>query len=114
MNNIYFIYLLLILSIGIESLGNYELKLSQQFTQLWPSVLTVLAYIVSTYLMSMVVKAIPLGVAYAIWCAMGIIFTALLGIIMLHERLDIPACIGIVLVISGVMVIHLFSKTISS
>jgi small multidrug resistance pump len=84
---------------------------SQGFTKLAPSLLVVLFYVISFYLLSQVIKTIPLGIAYAIWAGVGIILTALVGYFIFKQSLDIAAIIGIGLIISGVLVINLFSTS---
>lgn len=112
MNSILMAYTLLAVAIVSEVTGSTFLVKSEGFTQLLPSILVVVFYVISFYLLSQVIKTIPLGVAYAIWGGVGIVLTALIGFFMFRQSLDLPAIIGIVLIIAGVMVINIFSKTV--
>tara|TARA_R110000787_G_scaffold111040_1_gene219917 strand:- start:563 stop:895 length:333 start_codon:yes stop_codon:yes gene_type:complete len=103
-------YLILALAVLAETIGTTALQASQQFTRLWPSVLVVLAYAVSFYLLSMTLKVMPVGVVYALWSGLGIILIAIIGFAVFGQRLDLPAVLGLVLIIAGIGVIHLFSN----
>ena len=102
-------YLILALAVLAETIGTTALQASQQFTRLWPSILVVLAYAVSFYLLSMTLKVMPVGVVYALWSGLGIILIALIGFAVFGQRLDLPAVLGLALIICGIAVIHLFS-----
>ena len=104
-------YLILALAVLAETIGTSALQASQQFTRLWPSVLVVLAYAVSFYLLSMTLKVMPVGVVYALWSGLGIILIAIIGFTVFSQRLDLPALLGLGLIIAGITVIHLFSNT---
>ena len=105
-------YILLALAIVSEVTGSTFLVKSEGFTQLAPSILVVIFYVISFYLLSQVIKTIPLGVAYAIWGGVGIVLTALIGFLMFRQSLDLAALIGIALIIGGVIVMNVFSKTV--
>lgn len=105
-------YILLALAIVSEVTGSTFLVKSEGFTQLVPSILVVVFYIISFYLLSQVIKTIPLGVAYAIWGGVGIVLTALIGFLIFRQSLDLAALIGIALIIGGVIVMNIFSKTV--
>jgi len=98
-------------AILFETIGTTALQASQQFSRLGPSLLVIVAYGVSFYMLAMVLKYIPVGVAYAIWSGLGICFIAAIGYIVFGQRLDPPALAGIVLIIAGIAVINLFSDT---
>ena len=104
-------YILLALAIVSEVTGSTFLVKSEGFTQLVPSILVVIFYVISFYLLSQVIKTIPLGIAYAIWAGVGIILTALVGYFIFKQSLDFAAIAGIGLIISGVLVINLFSTS---
>jgi small multidrug resistance pump len=106
-------YLFLILAIIAEIVAANALKSSNQFTKLWPSVLSLSCYGVSLFLLTLVLKKIPLGVTYAIWSGVGILFVALIGVLYHKEVLDWPAVLGMALIIGGVIIINLFSKTVN-
>ncbi|WP_373352998.1 SMR family transporter [Pseudoroseicyclus sp. CXY001] len=104
-------YVYLVFAIMAETIGTTALQASQQFSRLWPSVVVVVAYAVSFYLMAMALKVMPVGIVYAIWSGLGIVFIALIGFLVFRQRLDLPAVIGLALILAGIIVIHVFSKT---
>ena len=104
-------YIYLIAAIIAETIGTTALQASQQFTRVWPSVVVVLAYGVSFYLLSMTLRVMPVGIVYAIWSGLGIVLIAAIGVVVFHQRLDLPAVLGLAMIISGILVIHLFSST---
>jgi small multidrug resistance pump len=104
-------YLWLVLAIVAETVGTTALQASQQFTRLWPSVTVVVAYGTAFYLLSLVLKIMPVGVVYAVWSGLGVISIAIIGRVVFGQRLDPPALLGIALILAGVLVIHLFSRT---
>lgn len=112
MNPMLMAYILLALAIVSEVTGSTFLVKSEGFTQLAPSILVVIFYVISFYLLSQVIKTIPLGVAYAIWGGVGIVLTALIGFLIFRQSLDLAALIGIALIIGGVIVMNIFSKTV--
>ena len=79
------------------------------FTNLIPSTVTFIGYSVSFYFLSMVLKYIPIGISYAIWSGLGIVLISIVGLLVFKQELDLPGIFGMVLIISGVIVIHLFS-----
>ena len=106
-------YIVLAGAILFETVATTFLKKSDQFTVFWPSVACFLGYGISFYLLSITLKTVPVGVAYAIWSAVGIVLISLLAKVFFHQQLDFAAWLGIFLIISGVAVIHLFSKTVA-
>ena len=104
-------YMILILAVAAETIGTTALQASQQFTRLWPSVLVVLAYAVSFYLLSMTLKIMPVGVVYALWSGLGIVLIAIIGFLVFGQKLDLPAIQGIAMILGGILVIQLFSQT---
>ena len=104
-------YLILFLAIVFETVATSFLKQSEQFTKLVPSVLTVLGYAAAFYCLSVVLKSIPVGIAYAIWSGVGIVLTAIVAYFAFDQKIDTAGLIGIALIISGVLVINLFSQT---
>jgi small multidrug resistance pump len=103
--------LVLFIAILCEVLATTCLKYSEGFTRLFPSVLVFLGYGASFYFLSISLKVLPIGMAYAIWSGVGIILTMIIGIIIWHERLDWIKGFGIFLIISGVALINIYSKT---
>ena len=104
-------YFILLLAIIFEVIATNCLKQSEQFTRWIPSVLTVVGYVASFYCLSVVLRSIPLGIAYAIWSGVGIVLVALTGWFIHKQHLDLPALIGIGMIIGGVLVINLFSNS---
>jgi len=104
-------YLYLLGAILCEVIGTSALQASQQFTRPWPSALVVAGYGSAFFLLSLTLKAIPLGLAYAMWSGLGIVLISAVGWLVFQQRLDLPALIGIGLIIAGVVVINLFSAT---
>ncbi len=106
-------YLFLFLAIISEVIGTSALAASQQFTRLGPSLITVAGYGLGFYFFSFALKSIPMGVAYAIWGGVGIVLVTIIGFVFLKQKLDLAALAGIALIVIGVLVMQLFSKTIS-
>jgi small multidrug resistance pump len=104
-------YLYLTIAIAAEVIATSALKASQGFTRLGPSLVVAAGYGVAFYFLSLVLKTIPVGVAYAIWSGVGMVLIALIGWVVLKQPLDAEAMLGIALIITGVAVIQLFSKT---
>ncbi|MGH3466623.1 MAG: DMT family transporter [Thermocrispum sp.] len=101
-------YLLLAMAIGAEVTGTIALRFSEGFTRLGPSALVVLGYGVAFYLLALVLKAgVPVGVAYAVWAAVGVALIALIGAVFLDESLTLTTVAGLALVIGGVVLIEL-------
>lgn len=103
-------WLILAVAIVVEVIATTALKSSEGFTKLWPSMLVVSGYSSAIYLLSLTLEAIPVGIVYAIWSGVGIILIAITATLFLGQRLDAPAMVGMALIISGVVVIHLFSQ----
>ena len=106
-------YLYLALAIISEVIGTSALKSAEEFTKLWPREIVVVGYGAAFYFLSFVLKTIPIGVAYAIWAGVGIALIAIVGAVFFKQLPDLPAIVGIGLIISGVIVINVFSKSIS-
>lgn len=104
-------YLLLVLAIVAEVLATSALKASNGMTRWVPGVITVVGYGVSFYALSLVLQTIPTGVAYAIWSGVGIVLISLIGWVAFGQSLDAPALIGMGLILAGVLVINLFSRS---
>lgn len=104
-------YVLLALAVLCETIGTTALQASQQFTKTVPSVIVVVAYGMAFYLLALVLRTLPVGVAYAMWSGLGIVLIAVIGRVVFGQRLDGPALLGIAMILSGILVIHLFSAT---
>ena len=105
------VYFLLALAILAETAGTTALQASQQFTRFWPSVIVVLAYAISFYLLALTLRYMPVGVVYAIWSGLGIVFIAAIGYVIFGQKLDLPAILGTGLILAGIVVIQLFSRS---
>lgn len=103
-------YVYLILAIFAETIGTTALQASQQFSRLVPSVVVAVSYALSFYLLAMTLKVMPVGIVYAIWSGLGIVFIAVIGFVVFGQRLDLPAVIGLSLIIAGIVIIHAFSS----
>ncbi|APX24300.1 MAG: QacE family quaternary ammonium compound efflux SMR transporter [Rhodobacteraceae bacterium] len=103
-------YLILALAVLAETIGTAALQASQQFTRPLPSVVVVVAYALAFWLLAISLKTFPVGIAYALWSGLGIVFIALIGIFVFGQRLDLPAVLGMALILAGIVVINLFSK----
>lgn len=102
-------YVYLLLAIVAETIGTAALQASQQFTRPLPVAILVVAYGCAFFLLGLTLKVMPVGVVYAIWSGLGIVLIAFIGFVAFGQRLDFAGVVGIGLVISGVVVLHLFS-----
>lgn len=107
-----FAYAVLVLAIGFEVAGTSLLQRSEQFTRILPTIGMGICYLVSFYLLSLSLRVLPLGIAYAVWSAVGIVLVAMIGFFAFGQRLDFPAVVGLGLIVAGVIVVNLFSKTV--
>lgn len=103
-------YVLLILAVIAEVIATSALKASENFTRLVPSILVVAGYGIAFTFLSMTLKTLPLGVAYAIWSGVGTALVAVVAWLFYKQALDLPAILGIALIIAGTLVLNLFSK----
>lgn len=104
-------YLYLGIAIVAEVIATTALKASDSFSRLWPSLIVVVGYGIAFYCLSLTLKSIPTGIAYAIWSGVGIVLISLLGWVVHRQALDLPAILGLGLIIAGVLVVNLFSKS---
>lgn len=104
-------YLYLAIAVIFEVLATSALKASNGFTNPGPSLLVVIGYGVAFYCLSVVLKTIPVGISYAIWSGMGVVLITFVGWFFFKQHLDIAALIGMALIVTGVIVIYLFSKS---
>lgn len=111
MNNALISYGSLALAILFETTGTSFLKQSDQFSRPLPSLITIVCYMASFYLLSISLKTLPVGIAYAIWSGLGIVLISLIGIVAFKQHLDLAAYLGLGLIVSGVIVVNIFSKT---
>jgi small multidrug resistance pump len=104
-------FLWLLLAIVMEVIATSSLKAAEGLTRFWPSILVVAGYGSAFWLLSLTVKTIPIGIAYAIWAGLGIVLVTLAGIVLYRQVPDFFACLGLALIIAGVLIIQLFSKS---
>lgn len=104
-------YLYLALAIALEVTGSSFMKASDGFSKTFPTAITIIAYLACFFFLSQALKSLPLGLAYAIWAGLGIVLTAVISVIIFKERLDLPAILGIAMIVCGVVVMNFFSKT---
>lgn len=102
--------LILLLAILSEVIGTTALKFSHGFTRLLPSVVVAAGYALSFYLLSVALKTMPLGVAYAIWSGVGLVLTVIVGIVIWNETMDWPRAAGIALILIGIVLINVVSR----
>lgn len=105
-------YIYLTIAIIAEVIATSLLKSTEEFTKLIPSVIVVVSYLLSFYFLTLTLRSIPVGITYAIWAGLGIFLVTVIAAFLHKQIPDIPSMIGMGLIISGVVVIHLFSKNI--
>lgn len=103
-------HLILLLAILAEVIATSALKASQNFTRPLPSLLVVAGYGTAFFLLSITLKTLPIGVAYAIWSGVGTALVAVVGWLYYRQSLDLPAILGLTLIIAGTLILNLFSK----
>lgn len=106
-------FLFLFLAIVFEIIATSALKKSEEFTKSIPSIITIIGYCGAFYCLSFAIRTIPVGFAYAIWSGVGIVLITIIGAIFFKEIPDLPAIIGLALIVIGVIVINVFSKTVA-
>lgn len=104
-------WLFLFVAIFAEVIATSSLKASSGFSRLGPSLLAVAGYGVAFYCLSLTLRTIPVGIAYAIWSGVGIVLVTLIAWLIFGQKLDLPAVAGMALIIAGVVVLNLFSKS---
>lgn len=106
MNQLYLAF-----AIVFEVVATSSLKAAEGFTRLFPSLVVVVGYILAFYFLSLTLRTIPIGIAYAVWSGVGVVLVSLVGWLLYRQSLDAAALIGIGLIAAGVLVLNLFSKT---
>lgn len=106
-------YLYLAIAIGAEVVATSALKASEGFTQLVPSLVVLVGYGVAFYCLSLTLRTLPVGIAYAIWSGAGIVLIAAIGVVFYRERIDLAAVLGFALIVAGVIVLNVFSSAVS-
>ncbi|MDB5867695.1 MAG: QacE family quaternary ammonium compound efflux transporter [Polaromonas sp.] len=106
-------YFALGLAIVAEVIATTALKASDSFTRLLPSIVAVACYAVSFYLLTITLRTVPTGIAYAIWSGLGIVLITVISFVVFQQTIDLPGLLGMALIIAGVVVLNVFSKSAS-
>ena len=104
-------YLALGIAIVAEVIATTALKASDSFTRLWPSALAVAGYAIAFYFLSITLRSVPTGIAYAIWSGLGIVLITMASFLIYRQTIDLPGLLGMGLIIAGVVVLNVFSKS---
>ena len=107
-------WIFLIVAITSEVIATSALKASEGFTELIPSIIVVIGYSAAFYFLSLTLKTIPVGIAYAVWSGVGVALITLIGWFVFNQRLDAPAILGILLIVTGVILLYSFSKQLTN
>lgn len=105
-------YIYLLIAVAFEVTATMALKFTDGFTRLWPSLISIVGYALTFYFLSLMLRTLPVGIVYALWCGLGIVFLVGVAWIFYRQALDLPALLGLGLIVAGVTVINLFSKSI--
>ncbi|MVA97901.1 QacE family quaternary ammonium compound efflux SMR transporter [Nitratireductor sp. CAU 1489] len=106
-------YFYLAAAIMFEVVATTALKQTDGFTKLWPSLITIGGYALAFYFLSLPLRVLPVGIIYAVWSGVGIVFITAIGWVWFRQTLDLAAIVGILLIVAGVLVLNLFSKTLA-
>lgn len=105
-------WLYLGLAIVSEVLASSALRASDGFTRVGPTLLLIIGYAVSFYFLSLTLRTIPMGIAYAVWSGVGILLICAVGWLMFGQKLDLPAMVGLGFIVAGVVILNVFSKSV--
>ena len=103
-------WLSLVLAILAEVIGTSALKASEGFSRLLPSVVVIGGYGIAFYFLSLTLRQIPVGIAYAVWSGAGTVLITLIGVLVFRQKIDLAGVIGIALIVAGVLVLNLLSS----
>ena len=106
------VYLYLAVAVACEVVATSALKAAEGFTRPLPSLVVVAGYGIAFYLLSLTLKTMPVGIAYALWSGFGIVLVALIGVVWFGQKLDLAAIVGLGLILAGVLVVNLLSKSV--
>jgi small multidrug resistance pump len=104
-------YLYLVIAVIFETFGTSCLQASQQFSRFWPSVGVIVGFAGAFVFLSLTLKYMPVGIVYALWSGLGIVLIAVIGMVVFGQKLDLPAILGMALIVSGILVINFFSNS---
>ncbi len=105
-------YIYLFVAIIFEVIATTALKQTDGFTRILPSLMTISGYALAFYFLALTLRTMPVGIVYAIWSGAGIILITAIGWLLFRQSLDLPALVGMSLIMAGVLVINLFSKSV--
>jgi|TARA_B110000977_G_C10724070_1_gene356363 small multidrug resistance pump len=106
-------WLLLLLAVVCEVVGTSAIKYSDGFTKIVPSIVVFIGFGVAFYILSITLKVIPIGMAYAVWSGLGIVLISIIGHFVFQQRLDAPAFVGVSFILIGVIIMQVFSKAVA-
>jgi small multidrug resistance pump len=106
-------YVYLAVAILAEVIATTALKRTEQFTRFWPSLTVAVGYLVAFYFLTLVLDRMSVGVVYAMWSGLGIVLVTIAAAVLYRERPDATAILGMTLIVAGVVLMNLFSKTVS-
>ena len=106
-------YVYLVVAIGFEVIATTALKETNGFTRVLPTAIAVVGYGLAFFFLSLTLRTMPVGIIYAVWSGAGIVLITAIGWLVFRQALDLPAVIGIGLILAGVLVINLFSRTVA-
>ncbi|WP_099866548.1 DMT family transporter [Pararhizobium haloflavum] len=106
------VYVYLIIAVVFEVVATSALKMSDGFTRLAPSLVTIGGYGLAFFFLSLTLRTMPVGVVYGLWSGTGIVLIALIGYFAFGQRLDLPAIIGLGLILAGVIIVNFFSRSV--
>ncbi|HSX76870.1 SMR family transporter [Shinella sp. S4-D37] len=109
--NLSAVYAVLVVAIVFEVLGTSAMQAAQHFTRLVPTAMMVVCYAIAFFFLSWSLRFVPVGIAYAIWSGLGIVLISAVGYFVFGQKLDFAAIVGLGLIIAGVLVLNLFSKS---
>ncbi|GAB3091529.1 multidrug efflux SMR transporter [Aestuariicella hydrocarbonica] len=104
-------WVFLLFAIVSEVVATSALKQSEEFSKVGPTIVVVVGYLISFYFLSLTLRTIPVGIAYAVWSGVGVALISLVGWVLFDQKLDAPGAFGIALIGAGVIVLNVFSKT---
>ena len=107
-------WIYLVIAIVGELIATSALKESEGFTHLKPAIISIIGYGITFYFLSLSIKQVPIGIAYAVWAGLGIILVTLVGFFRFRQSLDLPAIIGVILIVLGVIIVNGFSNSIAT
>jgi small multidrug resistance pump len=106
-------YVYLCIAIVAETIATSTLKSTEGLTRIWPTVVVAIGYAIAFYLLSIIVQTLSVGIVYAIWSGAGIVLVTIVAFVWQKQALDLPALLGIGLILAGVVIVNLFSKTVT-